>query len=44
MNIFVDLNNIKYNISRIKEVTKKDIIAVIKSNAYGLGAKKIINE
>ena len=42
MNVFVDLDNVKENIRRIKKYTSKDIIAVVKSNAYGLGANRII--
>lgn len=42
MNIYIDLDKIKENINIIKDYTKKDIIAVVKSNAYGLGVRKII--
>ena len=42
LRIYVDLDNIKYNVNYIRNFTKKDIIAVVKSNAYGLGAKKIV--
>lgn len=42
MNVLVDLDKIKYNIKTIKNHTNKDIIAVVKSNAYGLGARNII--
>ena len=33
----VDLNKISHNIEEIKKYTKKDIIPVIKANAYGTG-------
>lgn len=42
MNVIVDLDKIKDNIKIIRKTTKKDVIAVVKSNAYGLGAKAII--
>lgn len=42
MNLLINLENIKHNIRKIKTYTKKGIIAVVKSNAYGLGAAKII--
>lgn len=42
MNIIIDLNNIGYNIKKIKEVTNRKIIGVVKSNAYGLGERTII--
>lgn len=40
--MLVNLNNLEYNIKAIKSHTKKEIIAVIKSDAYGLNADKII--
>lgn len=43
MNIIVDLNNIKSNINKMKEITNRNIIAVVKSNAYGLGSRRIIS-
>lgn len=36
--LFFDINKLKYNISKIKEYTNKEIMAVIKSNAYGLNS------
>lgn len=39
--MIVDINKLKNNIQWIKEKTNKEIIAIIKSNAYGLGIKKI---
>lgn len=40
--LIVDLSKIKANIEIIRKKTNKDIIAVVKSNAYGLGASHII--
>lgn len=37
----VDLSNLEYNYYKIKEQTNKDIIAVVKNNAYGLGLIEI---
>ena len=42
MSLFIDLSSIEENITRIKSITKKDIMAVIKDNAYGIGSKKIL--
>lgn len=42
MNVIVDLDKIRTNIRTIKKHTSKDIIACVKSNAYGLGASYII--
>lgn len=44
MNIFVDLTSLAQNIKTIKRITDQEIIAVVKSNAYGLGAQNIIKE
>jgi alanine racemase len=44
--LFFNVNNLKDNINKIKELTNKEIIAVIKSNAYGLNSYymyKILN-
>ena len=43
----VDLNKINHNIEEIKRYTKKDVIPVIKANAYGTGIcniKSFINK
>lgn len=40
--LLVDLTNILYNINYIKNFTNKEIIAVVKSDCYGLGAKRIV--
>lgn len=37
----IDLNEIKKNIERIKNMTNKRFIAVVKANAYGLGIEGI---
>lgn len=42
MPLFIYLNGIEDNIKKIKEYTNKKIMAVVKSDAYGLGAEKII--
>ena len=42
MPLFIYLNNVEENIKRIKNYTKKEVMAVIKSDAYGIGAVKII--
>lgn len=42
MSLFVDLDNIKNNIIKIKEYTKKEIMVVLKNNAYELNSKRII--
>ena len=39
--INIDLNKIKNNLEEIKKINNKTIIAVIKSNAYGLGLIEI---
>ena len=39
----INLKNYKYNYDLIKKITKKEIIPVIKSNAYGLGLEKVAN-
>ena len=39
--VYVDINNLRKNIDIIKSKTNKEIISVIKSNAYGLNAKYI---
>ena len=41
--LYVNLNNIKYNIEKIKENLKEDtgIIAMVKANAYGAGMLEI---
>ena len=41
--VYVNIDNLKKNINLIKRKTNKEIISVIKSNAYGLGAKYIYN-
>ena len=42
MNIIIDIDNIRKNIRLIRKKTKRDIICVVKSNAYGLGARRIV--
>lgn len=42
MNIIIDIDNIRNNIRLIRKKTKRDIICVVKSNAYGLGARRIV--
>ena len=42
MSLFVDVNRIKKNIKLIKETTKKEIMAVLKDNAYGISSNKMI--
>lgn len=42
MSLFIDVNAIKDNIMKIKEKTKKEIMAVLKNNAYGVGSKKML--
>lgn len=43
MSLFVDLDNIKNNIKKIKEYTQKEIMVVLKNNAYELNSKRIIS-
>lgn len=40
--MIINTNHIIYNINTIKKKTKKDIMCVLKSNAYNLGVKNII--
>lgn len=42
MQVFVDATNIKKNIESIRTKTKKEIMAVVKSNAYGLGTEGVL--
>lgn len=42
LNVIINLDAIKRNVLRIKKNTDKDVIAVVKSNAYGLGSREII--
>lgn len=42
MPLFIYTNNVEDNIKIIKNYTKKKIMAVVKSDAYGLGANTII--
>ncbi|MGL5970468.1 MAG: alanine racemase, partial [Cetobacterium sp.] len=38
----IDLDNLEYNIKKIKELSHdKDIMAIIKADAYGMGAVTI---
>ncbi|MBQ3437415.1 MAG: alanine racemase [Fusobacterium sp.] len=40
----IETENLKYNILKLKEISKdKEILGVVKANAYGLGAIKISN-
>ena len=43
MPLFIYVDNIEKNVEKIKRYTNKKIMAVIKSNAYGLGSRKIIS-
>ena len=43
MPLFIYVDNIEKNIQTIRKYTNKKIMAVVKSNAYGLGSKKIIS-
>ena len=43
MPLFIYVDNIEKNIDKIRKFTNKKIMAVVKSNAYGLGSKNIIN-
>lgn len=38
----ININNLIYNVSKIKETTKKQMMAVIKSNAYNLNSRIIL--
>ncbi|MGL4867152.1 MAG: alanine racemase, partial [Cetobacterium sp.] len=41
----IDLDNLEYNIKKIKELSHdKDIMAIIKADAYGMGAVTIAKE
>lgn len=42
MRVFVNLDYIKDNVNTIRNYTSKEVIAVVKSNAYGLGVKRIV--
>lgn len=42
MPLFIYENLMCHNVNKIKDYTKKDIIAVVKSDAYGLNSLKII--
>lgn len=42
MSLIIDLENIRKNIKLIKEITKKELMVVQKSNAYELNSQKII--
>ena len=42
MPLFIYVDNIEKNINIIKKTTNKEIMAVVKSNAYGLDSRKII--
>ena len=38
----INLDNLTHNVNEIKKTTGKKIMAVVKSDAYGLGIKKIV--
>ncbi|MGL5427689.1 MAG: alanine racemase, partial [Cetobacterium sp.] len=38
----IDKNNIIHNFNYIKDSTKKEIISVVKANAYGHGLKEVV--
>lgn len=40
-NCIINLNNLKYNLRQIKNHTNKQIMAVVKANAYGHGAVEV---
>lgn len=42
LSLFIDLTTIENNINIIRNYTNKDIMIVLKNNAYGLGSKEII--
>ncbi|MDY0236299.1 MAG: alanine racemase [Gudongella sp.] len=44
--IEVDLDNLKYNYDRIREIVTEtsEIMAIVKADAYGLGAENIVRE
>lgn len=42
--LYISSENLKYNIEKIKEkIDNKDIIAMVKANAYGAGDKEIVS-
>ena len=41
MNLIKD--NVKHNVNVIKNVSKKDIIAVVKDNAYSHGSREVVS-
>lgn len=43
ISVFVNLSNIYENIVKIKQNVKKEVMIVLKSDAYGLGAKAILS-
>lgn len=40
--MIINLDNLRNNVETIKKYTNKEMIAVVKSNAYGLGVKPIV--
>ncbi len=42
MSLFIDLDCIKENVKKIIDYTNKDLMAVLKNDAYGLGSSKIL--
>lgn len=38
----VNLNNLVKNALKVKEISKRDLIAVVKSNAYGFGVEAVV--
>ena len=42
--LYINSDNLKYNIEKIREkIDNKDIIAMVKANAYGAGDKEIVS-
>jgi alanine racemase len=39
--VFVDLDRVRANVLSISRLVNVDIIAVVKSDAYGLGARRV---
>lgn len=42
MPLFIYENFVEYNVKKIKKLSKRNVIAVVKSNAYGINARKIV--
>lgn len=44
MSLFIDLDKIEENVKTITKITLKPLMAVVKSNAYGLGSNQIVKK